>query len=177
MLEEVGLEIRNAEARDYYRRAGALVDDATQMVRMGRELVEAQLAHAPERFVLHSRDPVTPPARGRQRRQFRARQRRAQSSATWTDGRRYGDLEGFRNILRLTHTLGVLHWQGGIVVEPVDIPVPVRHLAIFQAHIEYADIVWAARGVGGLQARGRHRHVGHRAWLHDRGAGGPARRC
>ena len=74
------------------------------------------------------------------------------TSATWKDGRRYGDLEGFRNILRLTHTLGVLHWQGGIVVEPVDIPVPVRHLAIFQAHIEYADIVWAARGVGGVQA-------------------------
>jgi len=36
-------------------------------------------------------------------------------------GRRYGDLEGFRNILRLTHKLGILHWQGGIVVEPVDI--------------------------------------------------------
>ena len=64
-------------------------------------------------------------------------------------GRRYGDLEGFRNILRLTHALGILHWQGGIVVEPVDVPVPTRHLEIFQAHIEYSDIVWAARGVGG----------------------------
>jgi trimethylamine---corrinoid protein Co-methyltransferase len=67
-------------------------------------------------------------------------------------GRRYGDLEGFRNILRLTHTLGILHWQGGIVVEPVDVPVPIRHLATYQAHIECADIVWAARGVGGVQA-------------------------
>src|SRR5207342_1157934 len=57
VLEEVGLEIRNAEAREYYRKAGALVDEAEQMVRMGRELVEAQLAHAPEHFVLHSRDP------------------------------------------------------------------------------------------------------------------------
>jgi trimethylamine--corrinoid protein Co-methyltransferase len=67
-------------------------------------------------------------------------------------GRRYGDLEGFRNILRLTHTLGILHWQGGIVVEPVDVPVAIRHLATYQAHIECADIVWAARGVGGVQA-------------------------
>ena len=38
-------------------------------------------------------------------------------------GRRYGDIEAFRNILKLTHALGVLHWQGGIVVEPVDVPV------------------------------------------------------
>ena len=68
-------------------------------------------------------------------------------------GRRYGDIEAFRNILKLTHSLGVLHWQGGIVVEPVDVPVPLRHLAAYQAHIEHADIVWAARGVGGVQAR------------------------
>ena len=67
-------------------------------------------------------------------------------------GRRYGDIEAFRNILKLTHTLGVLHWQGGIVVEPVDVPVATRHLATYQAHIECADIVWAARGVGGVQA-------------------------
>jgi len=34
----------------------------------------------------------------------------------------------------------------------VDVPVAIRHLATYQAHIECADIVWAARGVGGVQA-------------------------
>ena len=67
-------------------------------------------------------------------------------------GRRYGDIAAFRDILKLTHALGVLHWQGGIVVEPVDVPVPVRHLAAYRAHVECADTVWAARGVGGVQA-------------------------
>jgi len=151
VLEEAGLEIRSAEAREYYRRAGALVDEATQMVRMGRELVEAQLAHAPERFVLHSRDPGRHLHVGDNIVNFGPISG-APNLSDMESGRRYGDLEGFRNILRLTHTLGVLHWQGGIVVEPVDIPVPVRHLQIFQAHIEYANIVWAARGVGGVQA-------------------------
>jgi trimethylamine--corrinoid protein Co-methyltransferase len=47
----------------------------------------------------------------------------------------------------------VLHWQGGIVVEPVDVAVPVRHLAAYRAHIECSDAVWAARGVGGVQAQ------------------------
>jgi len=151
VLEEAGLEIRSAEAREYYRRAGALVDEATEMVRMGRELVEAQLAHAPERFVLHSRDPGRHLHVGDNIVNFGPISG-APNLSDMESGRRYGDLEGFRNILRLTHTLGVLHWQGGIVVEPVDVPVPVRHLQIFQAHIEYANIVWAARGVGGVQA-------------------------
>jgi trimethylamine--corrinoid protein Co-methyltransferase len=151
VLEEAGLEIRSAAARAVYAKAGALVDESTQMVRLGRELIEAQLKTAPERFVLHARNaerhlhvggdvvnfgPVTgaPNIRDSER------------------GRRYGDLEAFRNILKLTHTLGVLHWQGGIVVEPVDVPVATRHLATYQAHIECADTVWAARGIGGVQA-------------------------
>ena len=57
ILQEAGLEIRSAAARDVFRRAGALVDEETQMVRLGRDIVEAQLAHAPERFVLHARNP------------------------------------------------------------------------------------------------------------------------
>ena len=151
VLEEAGLEIRGAAAREVYERAGALVDQDTHLVRLGRDLVEAQLAHAPERFVLRARNgerdlhvgdnvvnfgPVTG----------------APHIRDLENGRRYGDIESFRNILKLLHTLGVVHWQGGIVVEPVDVPVPTRHLLVYQAHIEYADTVWAARGIGGVQA-------------------------
>src|SRR5580693_3516516 len=57
VLEEAGLEIRSAAARNVFRQAGALVDEETQMVRLGRDIVEAQLAHVPERFVIHSRNP------------------------------------------------------------------------------------------------------------------------
>ena len=91
-------------------------------------------------------------------------------------GRRYGDIEAFRNILKLTHALGVLHWQGGIVVEPVDVPVAVRHLATYQAHIECCG-----HRVGGARyrrhpGRGCDRHVGHRARLHARGSSPSGRR-
>src|SRR5215472_19113357 len=57
VLEEAGLEIRSAAARAVYAKAGALVDESTQMVRPGRELVEAQLKTVPERFVLRARNP------------------------------------------------------------------------------------------------------------------------
>ena len=151
VLEEAGLEIRSEAARKIYHRNGAIVDEGTQMVRMGRDLVEAQLVHAPARFVLHARDRARDLHVGGNVVNF-GPVSGAPNISDVEGGRRYGDLEGFRNILRLTHTLGILHWQGGIVVEPVDTPVPIRHLEIFKAHIECADIVWAARGVGGVQA-------------------------
>src|SRR5256886_278602 len=152
VLEEAGLEIRSPAAREAYRRAGALVDESTQMVRLGRDMVEAHLADAPERFVLHARNPGRHLHVGDNVVNF-GPVTGAPHIRDLEGGRRYGDLAGFRNILRLTHKLGILHWQGGIVVEPVDIPVAVRHLRTYQAHIDCADIVRAARGIGGVQAQ------------------------
>jgi trimethylamine---corrinoid protein Co-methyltransferase len=151
VLEEAGLEIRSSAARAVFARAGAPVDETTQLVRLGRDLVEAQLQHAPERFVLHARNPDRHLAVGGNVVNF-GPVTGAPNIRDSEGGRRYGDLEAFRNILKLTHTLGVLHWQGGIVVEPVDVPVATRHLLTYQAHIECADTVWAARGIGGVQA-------------------------
>ena len=152
VLEEAGLEIRSAAAREYYRRAGAHVDEASHLVRLGRDLIEAHLAHAPQRFVLHARNPERHLHVGDNVVNF-GPVTGAPNIRDLEGGRRYGDIEAFRNILKLTHTLGVLHWQGGIVVEPVDAPVATRHLLTYQAHIECADTVWAARGIGGVQAQ------------------------
>ena len=152
VLAEAGLEIRSAEARRRYAAAGARVDEASQMVRLDRDLVEAHLATAPAQFVLHARNPARHLHVGGATVNFGP----VNGAPHITDregGRRYGDIAAFRDILRLTQALGVTHWQGGIVVEPVDVPVPVRHLAAYRVHIEESDLVWAARGVGGVQAR------------------------
>jgi trimethylamine--corrinoid protein Co-methyltransferase len=152
VLEEAGLEIRSLSAREIFRRAGALIDDETQMVRLGRDIVEAALAHVPERFDLHARNPERHLHVGDNVVNFGP----VTGAPNITDlegGRRYGDIEAFRNILKLTHALGILHWQGGIVVEPVDVPVATRHLETYRAHIQCSDLVWAARGIGGVQAQ------------------------
>jgi trimethylamine---corrinoid protein Co-methyltransferase len=151
ILEEAGLEIRSAAAREHYRRAGALVDEQSQLVRLGRDIVTAHLAKAPERFVLHARNPARHLHVGDNVVNF-GPVTGAPNIRDLEGGRRYGDMTAFRNILNLTHALGVLHWQGGIVVEPVDVPVATRHLLMYQAHIECADTLWAARGIGGVQA-------------------------
>src|SRR5271165_4027339 len=52
LLEEIGIEIRSAEARAVFAKHAALVDTETSVVRIGRDLVMAFCALAPERFVL-----------------------------------------------------------------------------------------------------------------------------
>ena len=147
LLEEAGLEIRSARARDYYRKAGALVDDETHVVRMGRDIVEAHLSHAPAEFVLHSRNPDRHMYLGGNTINFGP----VAGAPHITDlegGRRYGDIAAFEDIVKVSCALGVVHWQGGAVVEPVDRPVLTRHLDMYRAHVKLSDIVWAARGVG-----------------------------
>src|SRR5215472_2276888 len=152
LLEEGGLEIRSPRARAVYKANGAIVDDETMMVRLGRDIVDNFCGKAPERFVLHARNPARDLHVGGNIVNF-GPVNGAPHISDMENGRRYGDIAAFRDILKVTHALGVLHWQGGVVVEPVDLPVPIRHLGMYEAHIELSDIVWAARGLGGVAAR------------------------
>ena len=117
-------------------------------VRLGDLLIEqkliseAQLAQAPETFVLHARNPERHLHVGGRVVNF-GPVNGAPNVSDAARGRRFGDIAAFRDILKLTHRLGVLHWQGGIVVEPVDVPVPVRHLAAYSA---MCDMQFNGRG-------------------------------
>ena len=152
VLEEIGMEIRSPSARAVYRDHGALVDEETQIVRIGRDIVQAFCAHAPETFVLHARNPERDLHVGGNVVNF-GPVNGAPHISDSIGGRRYGDINAFRDILKVTHQLGILHWQGGVVVEPVDLPVSTRHLDMYHSHIELSDTVWAARGVGGIAAQ------------------------
>jgi trimethylamine---corrinoid protein Co-methyltransferase len=152
ILERAGVEILSPAARVRYRQMGAEVDEDTGIVRLPRELARHACAKAPEKFVLHARNPERHLHVGGNVVNFGP----VNGAPNVTDlerGRRYGDIAAFRDLLKITHALGVLHWQGGVVLEPVDLPVPTRHLDMYEAHIACSDIVWAGRGVGGVQAR------------------------
>src|ERR1700760_3414359 len=47
VLEELGLKVLLPEARQIFAGAGAIVDETTGMVRIGRDIVTAHLAMAP----------------------------------------------------------------------------------------------------------------------------------
>jgi trimethylamine--corrinoid protein Co-methyltransferase len=151
VLEEIGMEILNPAALERFALHGAQVDAETGLVRIGRDIVQHFCSLAPERFVLHARNPVRDLHVGGNVVNF-GPVNGAPNVSDLERGRRYGDIEAFRDILKVTHGLGIVHWQGGVVVEPVDLPVHTRHLDMYREHIVLSDAVWAARGVGGVQA-------------------------
>ncbi|TIT01355.1 MAG: trimethylamine methyltransferase, partial [Mesorhizobium sp.] len=56
VLEELGVKVLLPEARTILARAGALVDEDSQMVRIGRDIVAAALASAPKSIRVYAGD-------------------------------------------------------------------------------------------------------------------------
>lgn len=171
ILEEGGIEFRSARALDLLRRAGAAPSN-DGLVRMGREMVEHHLALAPRKLTLHSRNPGKAVHMGGQVVNFCAANGAPNVSDRLRE-RRYGDYASLCEIIGLNNALGAVHISGFEVVEPTDIPVPLRPVHMAYAHIANGDLVWAARdraaGGGGRRADGPPV-----ARDHGRGAGGAA---
>lgn len=54
-------------------------------------------------------------------------------------GRRYGSIEDFKNLVKLTYMLPALHHSGFVTCEPCDVPVNKRHLDMVYTHMRYSD--------------------------------------
>jgi trimethylamine---corrinoid protein Co-methyltransferase len=136
LLEEVGIDFRDEEALGLWRQAGARVDG--QRVRIPRELLMALVAKAPEQLTVHGRNP----------------ERSVPIGGPWTafaptygspfvmdlDGeRRYGTLEDLHAFHKLAWLAPALHNTGAVICEPVDVPVPKRHLHITYSAIKHSD--------------------------------------
>ena len=125
VLEDLGMKVLLPEARAIYRRAGALVDEESQMVRIGRDLVTAALASAPGRIRIRARearrDVVLEPGAML----FHAGAGCPQAFDR-IRGRRPGTLADFREVMQLIEGFEVIHMMAA-AVEPQDSPVQRRH--------------------------------------------------
>ena len=52
ILEQTGIEVNSLRARQFYKNAGAEVDEASQIVRLPQDLVISLLETAPSEFIL-----------------------------------------------------------------------------------------------------------------------------
>jgi trimethylamine--corrinoid protein Co-methyltransferase len=137
ILEQNGMRVLLPEARQVYARAGASVDEATQMVRIDRGLVTQSIATAPREITLHAKDPKrSMPMSGRQ--VVFAPTSGPPNIMDTRGGRRAGTFEDFCNLMKLTQSFEVLHVLGG-GVEPQDVPVQVRHLETTRAMLTLTD--------------------------------------
>ena len=146
ILDEGGIEFRSPRALDLLRRNGARVGEDA-MVRLDPEMVRHFCAMAPQSFTLHSRNPAKHVYMGGNVLNF-CTANGAPNAHDRIRGRRYGDYATLCEIIRLNNALGAVHISGGEVVEPTDIPVPLRPLHMAYAHITNGDLVYAARGIG-----------------------------
>ena len=147
ILEDIGIAFLLDEALDLLAKAGASVDRDNQMVRFDRGLVEEAVANAPSEFTLHARNPAHDLQIGGRRINFGT----VGSPPNVSDierGRRPGNLEDYRDLVRLAQVLNVVHFMGGYPVEPVDVPPATRHLDCLHAFATLSDKVFHAYSLG-----------------------------
>ncbi|MCC6306628.1 MAG: trimethylamine methyltransferase family protein [Rhodobacteraceae bacterium] len=146
ILEELGLEFQNDRALDILALNGAEVDRDTRMVRFGRDLVRAMVSRAPATFTLHARNPARDVEIGGDAIVF-VPVAGPPNVSDLDRGRRPGTARDLADLVRLHHTLAMVHTAGG-TVEPLDLPVETRHLDFCRAFVTLSDRVWGARAIG-----------------------------
>ena len=145
ILEEIGMDFLNAEARDILARAGAKVDGLR--VRFDRGLIEQAIATAPATFTLHARNATHHVHFGGDWVAFP--QMASAPNCTDADrGRRPGNQQDFRDFLKLAQSLNILHLTGGYPVEPVDLHASVRHLDCLSDFVRLTDKAFHAYSLG-----------------------------
>ncbi|WP_109312536.1 trimethylamine methyltransferase family protein [Ruegeria sp. AU67] len=136
-LQELGVKCLLPEARRFFAKAGARVDEDAEMVFIGRDIVEAAVASAPKSIACHAgarhRDftlelgsLVFQPGAG------------APNATDLERGRRPATGQDYLEFLKLTHHFDVFQMISP-QVEPQDVPTNLRHYFTTQAQMELTD--------------------------------------
>ena len=137
LLQDVGIAFRDdSSALDLWKSAGAKITGDN--VRAPADWIRSLCAKAPSQFTQLARNPERSVVIGGTHQVFAP----VYGSPFVRDlegGRRYGDLEAFENLVRLTYMHPNLHHGGFVTCEPCDIPVSKRHLDMLNAHMTLSD--------------------------------------
>ena len=137
ILEEIGMEFRgDAEALELWRAAGA--DVQGERVRVPRGMARKLCATVPEEFTMHARDPRRNIQIGGRNMVF-APIGGAPFVEDLDNGRRYGSIEDFENLVKLSHASPAIHHSGFHHCEPTDVAINKRHLDMTYALLRYSD--------------------------------------
>jgi trimethylamine--corrinoid protein Co-methyltransferase len=137
ILAEIGVEFRrDPESLRLWRAAGA--DVQGERVRMPRGLCRTLLKTAPAEFELQARNPERSVRFGGDATVF-SPVGGPPFVSDLEGGRRYGTLADLQNFIKLAHMAPAIHFSGGSICEPMDIPPNKRHLDVQYAFFRYSD--------------------------------------
>jgi trimethylamine--corrinoid protein Co-methyltransferase len=147
ILEEIGILFLNEDALRILKEAGCDVDFTTQRVRMDRAFVMEQVGKAPSTFDITPRNPKHKVSVGGDAMLF-VNVSSPPNAMDLDRGRRPGDRESFRDLMKLTQYFNCIHLAGGYPVEPVDLHASVRHLECLYDKLTLTDKVVHAYSLG-----------------------------
>lgn len=137
IMQDVGIAFRDdPEALAKWKSAGAKIDG--DIVRAPADWVRAECSKAPRYFTQLARHPEKSVVIGGDAQVF-APIYGAPFVRDLDRGRRYGDLDSFRDLVRLSYMHPNLHHTGLVICEPCDVPVNKRHLDMVLAHMTLSD--------------------------------------
>lgn len=136
ILEEVGCEFRDDEAISMWKAAGA--DVKGTRVRIDRALLMDLIAKVPSEFTLNARNPQRTVKVGGNNTVF-VPMYGAPYVRDLDNKRRYGSLEDLNNFHKLAYMSPALHSTSSICCEPMEVPVPKRHLHIIHSALKHSD--------------------------------------
>ncbi|MFZ9478270.1 MAG: trimethylamine methyltransferase family protein [Steroidobacteraceae bacterium] len=152
MLEQIGVELMSASARESLRQRGAQVDEASGVVKLDRAIVEWALSQAPSSFTLTSRNPAKQLTIGGRSVAFGL----VAGPPFVHDcerGRRAGNYADYCDFIRLAHYFNAIHLIGNQVCAPVELPANSRHLDAYRANLVYSDLAYHCTAIGAGRAR------------------------
>jgi trimethylamine--corrinoid protein Co-methyltransferase len=125
IVETLGIEFRDEESLALWREAGARVEGA--LVRIPGDLLMSLVGKAPAAFTLNARNPERSVVLGGRHTAFGPGYGAPfVLDLDWQ--RRPARLDDLENFYRLTHMAPAIQVNGGVIVEPTDVPIPLRHL-------------------------------------------------
>ena len=138
ILAEIGMDFReDPETLEIFKAAGC--DVQGERVRFDPGFCRATIqASAPKQFVQHARNPARSVTIGGNNSLF-CHSFGPAFVHDMDQGRRYATYSDFENFTKLHYQLDAVHHSGGVVCEPVDLPVPERHLIMAKAHLTLSD--------------------------------------
>jgi trimethylamine--corrinoid protein Co-methyltransferase len=147
ILSELGIRVMGNNALDLFDGAGAIVDREDRVVRIDENIVREALRTAPSQFTLTSRNPEKQIVLGGDNLVFGL----VAGPPFVHDrlkGRRSGNLEDYRNFIRLAHTFNAIHLIGNQVTAPQELPANSRHLDTYFANLTLSDLCFHCTAIG-----------------------------
>ncbi len=136
LLRDKGIEFRDDESAALWKLAGA--DVQGYRVRIEEALLMQLLSSAPESYRMVARNPDRSVTLGR-RKQILTPAYGAPNVLDLEGVRRNPTIADFDDFVKLAHMSPSMQMSGGVVCEPLDIPVPKRHLHMVYSLMRHSD--------------------------------------